>query len=140
MRLDGTRAKFIAGASVSINSTASRDTDSTLRGLDASVSPITAVEPKLETDSSSGLTYSTIVVPDEFPRGSILVFSTWMDDLPADLDDICASGAKEAFKELTMVELNVLMYRCDGEERDASASTFHLLLRLSRLSCPRADP
>ncbi|KPV77934.1 glycoside hydrolase family 13 protein [Rhodotorula graminis WP1] len=120
MRLDGTRAKFIAGASVSINSTASRDTDSTLRGLDASVSPITAVEPELETDSSSGLTYSTIVVPDEFPRGSILVFSTWMDDLPTDLDDICASGAKEAFKDLTMVELNVLMYRCDGEERDAT--------------------
>ncbi|GAA6056561.1 hypothetical protein JCM3770_004362 [Rhodotorula araucariae] len=120
MRLDGTRVKFIAGATVSINSTASRDTDTTLRGLDATVSSVTAVEPKLETDPATGQTFSTIVVPDEFPRGSILVFATWMDDLRADLDDVCASGAKEAFDALSLVELNVLMYRADGEERDAT--------------------
>lgn len=130
MRLDGTRVKFIAGATVSINSTASRDTDTTLRGLDATVSSITAADPSLETDASSGQTFSTIVVPDEFPRGSILVFSTWMDDLPADLDEVCASGAKEAMKDLDLVELNVLLYRADGEERDASTSLLSRFLSL----------
>lgn len=50
-----------------------------------------------------------------------MVFATWMEDLPKDLDETCAKGAKEAFKELGMVELNVLLYRADGEEKDASA-------------------
>ncbi|GAA6000015.1 bifunctional 4-alpha-glucanotransferase/amylo-alpha-1,6-glucosidase [Rhodotorula paludigena] len=120
MRLDGTRVRFIAGASVEIKSTASRDTDTTLRGLDATVSSISAVQPTLEKDESTGQTFSNIVVPDEFPRGSILVFTTWMDDLPTDLDDVCARGAKEAVKGLNTVDLNVLLYRADGEERDAT--------------------
>lgn len=123
MRLDGTRVRFIAGASVEIKSTASRDTDTTLRGLDATVSSISAVQPTLEKDESTGQTFSNIVVPDEFPRGSILVFTTWMDDLPTDLDDVCARGAKEAVKGLNTVDLNVLLYRADGEERDASKSS-----------------
>jgi glycogen debranching enzyme len=49
-----------------------------------------------------------------------MVFSTWMGDLPASLDDTCASGAEEAFSELGMVDLNVVLYRADGEERDAT--------------------
>lgn len=55
-----------------------------------------------------------------------MVFATWMDELPADLDEVCAKGAKEAFGELGMVELNVVLYRADGEERDAGESLcFH---------------
>ncbi|GAA5998308.1 hypothetical protein JCM5350_002093 [Sporobolomyces pararoseus] len=119
IRLDGTRVKFIAGSTVEINSTSSRDTDSTLRGLDATVAPISPVEGSFEKDSSTGQSFSSITVPEEFPRGSVMVFATWMDELPADLDAICARGAKEAFGELGMVELNVVLYRADGEERDA---------------------
>ncbi|BGP28347.1 bifunctional 4-alpha-glucanotransferase/amylo-alpha-1,6-glucosidase [Rhodotorula toruloides] len=120
MRLDGTRVKFIAGASVNVNSTASRDTETTLRGLDATISHIKAADPAVEKDSSTGQTFSVITIPDEFPRGSVMVFATWMDDLPADLDDVCASGAKQAFGELNTVDLNVVLYRADGEERDAT--------------------
>ncbi|GAA6064028.1 hypothetical protein JCM10212_004260 [Sporobolomyces blumeae] len=120
IRLDGTRLQFIAGSTVKINSSASRDTDSTLRGLDATIAPISEVKASFETDSSTGQSYSTVSVPDEFPRGSVMVFATWMDELPADLDKVCAEGAKEAFGELGMVELNVVLYRADGEERDAT--------------------
>lgn len=78
------------------------------------------MEPKYEQDSASGLAFSSVEVPSEFPPGSVMVFSTWMDDLPASLDDTCASGAEEAFGELGMVDLNVVLYRADGEERDAT--------------------
>lgn len=37
-----------------------------------------------------------------------------------DLDDICKNGAEEAFAELDLVDLNVILYRADGEERDAT--------------------
>lgn len=64
--------------------------------------------------------FSSVVVPDEFPAGSVMVFATWMDDLPASLDETCASGADAAFGELDLVDLNVVLYRADGEERDAT--------------------
>ncbi|GAA5860325.1 hypothetical protein JCM8547_003463 [Rhodosporidiobolus lusitaniae] len=120
IRLDGTRVSFISGSSISIPSTSSRDTDLTLRGLSATITPIPAVQASFTKDSSSGQSYSVVEVPEKFPRGSVMVFATWMEDLPADLDEVCASGAKEAFGKLGMVELNVLMYRADGEEKDAT--------------------
>lgn len=85
------------------------------------VSSPDAVEPTVKKDTN-GLSYSEIVVPDTFPPGSVLIFATWMDDLKAELDDFCSSGAVEAFKELDMVDLNSTIYRADGEERDAGAS------------------
>ncbi|BGP12177.1 hypothetical protein JCM10213_004743 [Rhodosporidiobolus nylandii] len=120
IRLDGQRVAFIAGASVSVASTSPRDTSTTLRGLDASIVPLPAVEPTFVPSSSGQVAHSTVSVPDKFPRGSVMVFATWMEDLPADLDEVCAKGAKGAFEGLGMVELNVLMYRADGEERDAT--------------------
>jgi glycogen debranching enzyme len=40
--------------------------------------------------------------------------------MPKDLDEICTSGAEEAFGELDLVDLNVILHRADGEERDAT--------------------
>lgn len=118
IRLDGTSVKFIAGAIPTVNSTTPRDTDTLLRGLDAKIETPEPVVPSTKTDSN-GISYSEIVVPENFPPGSVLVFATWMDDLKPDVDEFCASGAEEAFKELDLVDLNSAIYRADGEERDA---------------------
>lgn len=67
--------------------------------------------------------YSQIIVPDVFPPASVMVFATWMDGLPQDLDATCSEGADEAFKGLDMVDLNAMLYRSDGEEKDAGTST-----------------
>ncbi|GAA6033773.1 hypothetical protein JCM8097_004427 [Rhodosporidiobolus ruineniae] len=123
VRLDGTRLSFISGYTLSLPSAAARDTDTTLRGLDAELKPIPAasVQPLYTPPSSSGgQGVSTVKVPSQFPRGSVMVFATWMEDLPKDLDDTCAAGAKEAMQDLGMVELNVVLYRADGEEKDAT--------------------
>ena len=88
----------------------------TLKGLPVKVSSLQPIDVQLHSDNSGA--FSEIVVPDFFPPGSVALFATSMDDLPADLDQFCVSGAKEAFLKLTMVDLNVLLYRADGEERD----------------------
>ncbi|KAM0756163.1 glycoside hydrolase family 13 protein [Meredithblackwellia eburnea MCA 4105] len=119
IRLDGTQVKFIAGSTVKINSTDSRDTKTTLRGLDADIVAIEPVSGTIKKDGATGASYSEIVVPDKFPPGSIMVFATWVDSLEASLDELCASDAKAAFSELTLVDLNPVLFRCDGEERDA---------------------
>lgn len=40
--------------------------------------------------------------------------------MSADLDDVCKTGADEAFDDLDLVDLNVILHRADGEERDAT--------------------
>lgn len=57
-----------------------------------------------------------------------MIFATSMNSLPIDIDVLCATGAKEAFANLSMVDLNVLLYRADGEEKDAGTSSHFLAL------------
>jgi glycogen debranching enzyme len=68
--------------------------------------------------------YSEIIVPEHFPPGSIMVFETHLQELDADLDTFCASGAQEAFGDLDLVDLNVILFRANAEERDATAGEF----------------
>lgn len=39
--------------------------------------------------------------------------------MPKDLDSTCTSGADAALAELDLVDLNVVLHRADGEEKDA---------------------
>ena len=64
--------------------------------------------------------FSEINIPDIFPPGSILLFATHMEGIDVSLDTLCSSGADEAFKDLDLVDLNVVLHRADGEERDAT--------------------
>lgn len=41
-------------------------------------------------------------------------------EISKDLDEICVSGADEAFGGLDLVDLNVVLHRADGEEKDAT--------------------
>ena len=68
--------------------------------------------------------YSDIIVPEHFPPGSVMVFETHLQELDADLDMFCASGAQEAFSDLDLVDLNVILYRANGEERDVTGGKF----------------
>lgn len=65
---------------------------------------------------------TTITVRERFPPGSIALFETWIPaaEHSAGLDTFVTSGAKEAFADLDLIDLNFLLYRCEAEERDAS--------------------
>jgi glycogen debranching enzyme len=106
------------GASINISSYELVPDAKTIRGLPTTlidVPEVIALE-KLDADGP----YSEIIVPDTFPPGSIMLFTTRMEGLEPSLDSMCASGAEEAFKNLDLVDLNVLIHRADGEERDAT--------------------
>ena len=63
---------------------------------------------------------TTISVPGFFPQGSIAVVATETIGCNEELDDYVRTGAIEAAKNLTLVDINAIMYRCDAEERDAT--------------------
>ncbi|KAG1755535.1 central domain of glycogen debranching enzyme-domain-containing protein [Suillus lakei] len=65
--------------------------------------------------------FCKITVPDYFPPGSIFIFEVEVQNLDDELDTFCASDADKAFGDLDLVDLNAVLYRADGEERDASS-------------------
>jgi glycogen debranching enzyme len=87
-----------------------------LRGLTSAVDDID--HPTITVGKDWQGEFSEIVVPEFFPGGSICLLKTWVDNYDDTIDTFVRSGADEAMSALDLVDLNALLYRCDGEERD----------------------
>ncbi|KAJ7077886.1 glycoside hydrolase family 13 protein [Mycena belliarum] len=122
IKLRRTRVKFILGASLDFAAyEVSKDAEC-LCGMPAKLVEMAPLVVPQGLDAEGP--YSEILVPEYFPPGSIMLFETYLQDHDATLDAFCTSGAKEAFADLDLVDLNVLLHRADGEERDASGGEF----------------
>jgi hypothetical protein len=55
-------------------------------------------------------------------------------EMSPDLDSSIQSGANEAFAELDLVDLNVVLHRADGEEKDATGECPSLVVQFFPLS------
>jgi glycogen debranching enzyme len=87
-----------------------------LRGLPSKL--VKLESPKIEDKDHT----STITVGDDFPPGSITLFETWVEGIEGtELDVYSVSGAEEAMANVSLADLNFLLYRCDAEERDTSS-------------------
>lgn len=125
--LRGSKATFVVGGTLEIASPDDLSTKQTFKGLSSQFKQISSplIESKVDHDGP----YNQVIVPDYFPPGSVMVFSTHMQELSSDIDDFCTSGAKEAFSRLDVVDLNIVLFRADGEERDATGGrdgTYHI--------------
>lgn len=88
-----------------------------LTGLPSQVIDLASV--KMETSGEDTI----ITIEDKFPPGSIALFETWIPaaEHASGLDAYVTSGAEVAFGSLDLIDLSFLLYKCDAEERDASA-------------------
>ncbi|KAF2757235.1 glycogen debranching enzyme [Pseudovirgaria hyperparasitica] len=116
--LPATKAKLLGAWKLEVDSDPSTVSEITsdkekLRGLPSRVRNLKSVDATIK-DGDTVLT-----VGDDFPPGSIALFETWVESAEhADgLDKFVTSGAREAFKELDHIDLNMVLYRCDPEER-----------------------
>ncbi|RMJ11680.1 hypothetical protein BHE90_012971 [Fusarium euwallaceae] len=87
-----------------------------LRGLPSRVKDLPGIRMEIKGDDT------IITVRDKFPPGSIALFETWIPaaEHSSGLDNYVTSGAKAAWNELSLSDLNYLMYRCEAEERAES--------------------
>lgn len=90
-----------------------------LKGLPSIVSDLHEIE--LNTNDRE----TVIRIPNKFPPGSIALFETWIPSAEHSegLDMFVTSGASEAFCELSLIDLNFVLYRCEPEERDSSGGS-----------------
>ncbi|KAF8202559.1 glycoside hydrolase family 13 protein [Pholiota molesta] len=121
-KLRRTRARFVLGASIDVTSYDIPEDEKLLRGLPSKLQEMPPVVVPQGLDHEGP--YAEVVVPEYFPPGSIMIFETQLQAHDADLDTFCASGAQEAFADLDLVDLNVILHRADVEERDATAGKF----------------
>lgn len=110
------------GASLNITSYDTSKDKSCLCGLPATLLELPEVIVPQGLDDEGP--FSEIVVPEKFPPGSIMVFQTQLQDYDPSLDTFCTSGAQEAFAKLDLVDLNVVLHRAEGEERDATDGVY----------------
>lgn len=116
-KLNRTKVQYIMGKTLEITDVEEPKDDKILHGLPSKL--VDVANPPIEEGTDDDGFYTQLVVPDTFPPGSIMLFSTSMDGLGADLDELCQTGAEEAMAGLNLVDLNVMLYRADAEERDA---------------------
>ncbi|QRV74089.1 4-alpha-glucanotransferase [Ceratobasidium sp. AG-Ba] len=112
--LKSTKARFILGASIDVPSYEIKANATTIAGLGSTLNRLPAVPPRETEDGCE------IIVPEVFPPGSILLYETQLVGVSPTLEEEVRKGADEAFADLDLVDLNVVLHRCDGEERDAT--------------------
>ena len=117
--LPGTKVEVVLCQKLSVSGNKLQNDDPKyLRGLPASVDDIP--HPKINVNRDGQGERTEIIVPDFFPPGSICLLKTWVDNFDDSIDSFVRSDAHEAMANLNLVDLNALLYRCDGEERDLS--------------------
>ncbi|RKP10033.1 glucanotransferase domain of glycogen debranching enzyme-domain-containing protein [Thamnocephalis sphaerospora] len=117
--LQGTHAKYLFGGTLSVTSREAPQSDTEIFGLEGKLLPIEA--PTVEVTYTKERTgHSTICVPEQFPPGSILMFETHVHGVDDGLEEFVTSGANEAIANLTPLELNIVLYRCNEEENDTT--------------------
>ncbi|KAG9055834.1 hypothetical protein FS842_001061 [Serendipita sp. 407] len=118
IQLRRTKAKFIYGASLDIHSYEDVNDPKLLKGLNSTLCLLPPVEGRNGADNDGP--YQEIIVPDSFPPGSIMLFSTKLEELPPNIDQFCKEDVDGAFSSLDLTDLNVVLYRCEEEEKDAT--------------------
>lgn len=124
IELSRTRAKFICGFAIDfISYEVPRDTK-TIKGLPSKLIDLPEVPATQKSDCADPL--CSIIVPDFFPPGSIMIFEVEAEQADPTLDTFCADAdtAAAAFSSLDLVDLNIALYRADAEERDATEGKF----------------
>lgn len=115
IRIEGSRAECVL--SVALEKTGEYKEDlEFITGIPTKVVDLDV--PSIVFDSESKTT--TISLKGSFPQGSIALMKTSIKAIGDDLDKFVRTGADEAVSKMDFLDLNIAMYRCDGEERDSS--------------------
>ncbi|CAG8458945.1 397_t:CDS:10 [Ambispora leptoticha] len=118
INLRGTSAELLFSTYLEVKSRSVENNEKFLSGLPATLKSLNA--PILRRRSDTNGEFTEVILPKEFPSGSVMLLKTWVDNKPEGLDDFVETGTEEAFEELDLVDLNIVLYRCDGEENDVT--------------------
>lgn len=118
--LTGTKAKLLGAWKLEVDQSWEAKQaalkDKVLRGIPSKTKDIRGVTVESRGDDT------VITVPSDFPPGSIAICETWIPgaEHSEGLDKYLTSGARQAFANVDLNDINAIMYRADSEERALS--------------------
>ncbi|KAG0275240.1 hypothetical protein BGZ95_009042 [Linnemannia exigua] len=117
IKLRDTSAKVIFSVGLEVTARTIDKNDEFLEGLPSKI--VNLAEPTMSSLSDNQGAFTQIDIPDHFPGGSIILLETSVDSkVPTNIDTLVKTIPDNVFGEVGWVELNIALYRCDGEEQD----------------------
>ncbi|CAI2172544.1 650_t:CDS:10 [Funneliformis geosporum] len=116
IKLRGTKAELLFSTCLDVRPQEFTPDKNYLYGLPASLKSLNT--PILREASDNLGHYTEVVLPKEFPLGSVMLLKTSVSKQHNGLDEFLTSDIEEPFQELDLVDLNIVLYRCAGEEND----------------------
>ncbi|KAF9919336.1 hypothetical protein BX616_007060 [Lobosporangium transversale] len=120
IKLRDTTVKVLMSVSLEVTSRTVEKNDKFLEGLPCKLAQL--AEPTISRLSDAQGAFTQVEIPDHFPGGSIILLETWADDkVPNNIEELVKTIPDSVFNSLNWLELNIALYRCDGEERDLTS-------------------
>lgn len=116
IKLRGTKVELLFPIGLEVRSHDFVPEENFLSGLPSSL--ITLDGPDLHEEFDENGQFTEIILPTEFPSGGVMLFKTWVYKQHEELDEFIASDVDEAFSDLNLIDLNIVLYRCGAEESD----------------------
>ncbi|GBC01200.1 hypothetical protein RclHR1_00410027 [Rhizophagus clarus] len=118
IKLRGTRVELVFSTTLKVHSREFTPHKDYLTGISSSLESLNG--PNLRKISDDHGYYTEVTLPKEFPPGSVMLMKTWVDKQHNGLDEFLTSNVEEPFRELDLVDLNIVLHRCGGEENDVT--------------------
>ncbi|GMM31571.1 bifunctional 4-alpha-glucanotransferase/amylo-alpha-1,6-glucosidase [Martiniozyma asiatica (nom. inval.)] len=116
IRLSGTKVKFEFSYSLKKIGDAENNNDGFIHPIKTELETLKSLKCEYHIDGD----FTEVTLPEYFPQGSIAVLSTEIPGCDETLDDFVRTGAIAATEDLTLVDINNILYRSESEEYDAS--------------------
>lgn len=118
VRLHMTRLEYIAGATLKVDASRNPCETKYLVGLPSRT--VNLPEPSIEhlPGEEQGTWYAQINVDEGLKPGSVYIFKTSLEH-DGDPDDFLTNWSCRIVENLDLLDCNVVLYRCEGEEMDA---------------------
>ena len=117
IKLRDTATKVLMSVGIEVTSRTLEKSDKYLEGLPCKL--VVLEEPKITRLSDAQGAFTQVEIPDRFPGGSIILLETTVDSkVPSNIEELVKNIPDSVFSGIGWVELNIALYRCDGEEQD----------------------
>ncbi|KAI7871254.1 glycogen debranching enzyme [Spinellus fusiger] len=117
IKLHRTKTEFVLGASLGIKGSTAVDTK-VLSGLPTHVEHLSPPVMLQQEDDKGD--YTQVVLPDVFPPGSVYVIKTSIGNTYRHVRSLITTMEDAVLKDFTLLDCNVVLYRSEGEEMDAT--------------------